>query len=135
LATLHSFRGRKREELVKGDLCELLFRHRKTQRACRIFLEWLRDNRCEASPREVSQFTRDLQSGRMVEGFWYQLKSFYQTILRRLLGFGFIAKQLRYRGMVYEPVIQPIPKRAPVLTSWWGFAYLVAEQWNEAFER
>jgi hypothetical protein len=51
------------------------------------------------------------------------------------LGFGFIAKQLRYRGMVYEPVIQPIPKRAPVLTSWWGFAYLVAEQWNEAFER
>ena len=50
------------------------------------------------------------------------------------MGFGFISKQLRYRGMVYAPVIQPIPKRAPVLTSWWGFAYLVAEKWNKEFE-
>jgi hypothetical protein len=50
------------------------------------------------------------------------------------MGFGFIAKQLRYRGVVYTPVMQPIPRRAPVLTSWWGFAYLVAEKWNEEFE-
>jgi hypothetical protein len=120
--------------MVKGDISELLFRHAKTQRACRIFLKWLRDRDCVASPSELSRFTRDLQAGKIVEGFRYQRKSFYGTILRRLMGFGFISKQLRYRSMVYTPVIQPIPKRAPVLTSWWGFAYLVAEKWNQEFE-
>ena len=119
---------------MKGDISELLFRHDKTQCASRIFLKWLRDHDCLASPSELSQFTRDLQAGKIIEGFRYQRKSFYGTILRRLMGFGFISKQLRYRGVVYTPVMQPIPKRAPVLASWWGFAYLVAEKWNSEFE-
>ena len=120
--------------MVKGDVSELFFRYGKTQHACRIFIEWLKDHDCEASPSELSQFARELQAGTIVKGFTYQRKSFYGTILRRLLDFGFIAKQLRYRGAVYAPVIQPIPKRAPVLTSWWGIAYLVAKRWNDEFE-
>ncbi len=121
---------------MKGDIPELLFRHSKTQHASRIFLDWLKKNGCEASPSELSQFTRDLQAGRIVKGFRYQRKSFYRTILSCLLDFGFISKQSRYPNrVVYAPVIQPIPKRAPVLASWWGFAYLVAEKWNEEFEK
>ena len=136
LATLQSFRGHKREDLVKGDISELLFRYGKTQRACRIFLKWLRDKGYEATPSELSQFTRDLQAGKIVEEFRYQRKSFYRTILGCLMDFGFISKQSRYLNrVVYAPVIQPIPKRAPVMTSWWGFAYLVAEKWNMEFEK
>ena len=113
---------------MKGDVSQLLFRHAKTQRACRVFLEWLKNHGEEASPREVSQFTRDLQDGKIVKGFKYQRKSFYSTVLRRLKDFGFIAKQLRFgSGVVYAPVDQPIPKRAPLLTTWWGFAYLIAD--------
>lgn len=134
MSTLQSFRGRKREELAKGDISELLFRRSKTQRACRIFLEWLKNNGQEASPRELSQFTRDLQAGKIVKGFRYRRESFYRVILKCLTDMGFITKQSRHpEGEVYAPIIQPIPKRAPLLTTWWGFAYLVAEKWNEEF--
>jgi hypothetical protein len=70
------------------------------------------------STSELSQNTRDLQAGKRVEGFRYQNKIFYGTILRRLMGFGFISKQLRYRCVVYAPLIQSILKRVPVMTSW-----------------
>ena len=135
MATLQSFRGHKREDFVKGDISQLLFRHDKTQQACHLFLDWLKKNRNEATPSEISQFAKNLQDGMVTEGFRYQRKSFYQTILRRLVDLGFVAKQTRYRGIAYAPVIQPIPKRAPVMTSWWGFAYLVAEKWNREFEK
>ena len=136
MVTLQSFRGHKREELVKGDISEIIFRYGKTQYACRIFLDWLKKNGCEATPSELSKFTRELQDGKIVKGFRYQRKSFYGTILGCLMDFGFVSKQSRYPNkVVYAPVVQPIPKRAPVLTSWWGYAYLVAEKWNEEFEK
>jgi hypothetical protein len=69
------------------------------------------------SPSELSQNNRDFQARKIVEGFRYQRKIFCGTILRRLMGFGFISKQLRFRGVVYAPVIQPIPRQVPVMTS------------------
>ena len=135
LSTLQSFRGHKRKDLVKGDISKLLFRHAKTQRACQIFLEWLKKNNQEASPSELSKFARDLQTGIVIKKFKYRRESFYSVILKRLLELGFISKQTRHSNrIVYAPIIQPIPKRAPILTSWWGFAYLIAEKWNGIFE-
>ena len=126
---MQSFRGRKRESLVKGDVSVLLFRYSKTQRAYQIFLGWLKNNGCEVTPHEISQFGQDLHDGKIVKGFKYQRKSFYSTILKRLLDLGFISKQSRYpHRVVYAPVFQPIPKRAPVLTSWYGLAHLTVSK-------
>ncbi|MDQ1280669.1 MAG: hypothetical protein QG670_1932 [Thermoproteota archaeon] len=136
LASLHSLRGYSREDLVKGDVSTLLFRYSKTRRACRIFLEYLKKNRWQVTPKALSQFTRDLHEGRVEAGFSYRRESFYRNILRRLLVFGFIEKQTHYpRKIIYAPVIQPIPKRTPLLKTWWGLAYLVAEKWNREFEK
>jgi hypothetical protein len=116
---------------MEGGVSELFFRHRKTQQACRIFLDWIKKKDCEPTPSEVSQFARDLQAGRVVKGFTYQRRVFYATILRTLMAFGFVGKATRYgKGVVYVPILQPIPRRAPIMTTWWGFAYLVAETWN-----
>ena len=113
LATLYSFRGYKREDLVKRDVYVLLFQHRKTQQACRIFIDWLKKG-CEASPSEVSQFARDLQLGKVVKGFRYRRESFYETILKKLVAFEFICKELRFsHRVVYVGQVQPIPRRAP----------------------
>lgn len=130
MSSLQSFRGRKQEDLIKGDICVLLFRFTKTQRACRVFLEWLKKNGSEATPRELSRFATDLQAGRIDPGFTYRRETFYRIILRQLLEMGFIEKQTRYRGIVYAPVIQPIPLRAPLLKTWWGLSYMVAKKWN-----
>ena len=131
MRTMRSFRGHSRQDLVKGEISELLFRHRKTQQACRIFLDWLKGEASEATPKEVSQFARDLQAGRIVKGFTYQRRVFYATVLKTLMSFGFVGKATRYRkGIVYLAVLQPVPKRLPLLTTWVGFSYLVAEAWN-----
>ena len=133
MRTLQSLRGYSRQELVKGDVCELLFRHRKTQEACRVFVAWLKEKEGEATPREMSQFAWDLQEGRVKSGFTYQRRVFYGVVLKTLMTLGFVGKTMRYRkGVVYVPILQPIPRRAPLLGTWWGFAYMVAERWNQS---
>jgi hypothetical protein len=133
---LQSFRGHRREEIIKEDFSELIFHYSKTQFACRAFLKWLRNNNCEASPAELSRFLWDLQAGKAVEGFRYQRRSFYRTILRRLMSLGFIAKEPRFfKRIVYTVVTQPLAKRPPILTTWLGFAYLVGEKWNSEFKQ
>jgi hypothetical protein len=73
LTALQSFRGCKTDDLVKGSIYEHHFCHTKTQRAHHLFLKWLKNNGQEASPKELSQFTMDLEAGGIVEGFKYRL--------------------------------------------------------------
>jgi hypothetical protein len=104
----------------------------KTQRACRAFLDWLKTKKGEASRHEITEFGRSLQDGRVLDGFKYPLSAFYATILNTLLRFGFMNRSPRYgKGLVYVTVYQPIPGRPPLLNTWWGYSYMVAERWNQ----
>ncbi len=141
MKTFRNLRGYSRNGLLQGDICLILFRHVKTQRACRLFLDWLKSKNGEASRFEIVAFGRALQDGKVLdvlqdgaisEGFRYPMSSFYATVLNTLLKFGFMNKSPRYgKGLVYVTVFQPIPQNPPLLNTWWGFSYMVAERWNK----
>ena len=121
------------------DICTLLFHHPKTMKACRFFLEWLKttgEPYPGATRHEVSQFGRDLEAGLVEPSFTYSRKSFYVTILRRLVNLGFIG--LRHRWVnpgkpveKYVPIYQPIPKNSPSLKNFWNIAWHICRKWND----
>jgi hypothetical protein len=120
------------------DICTLLFDHEKPRQACRLFLDWLRENGNRASRHEVSQFGRDLQEGEIEEGFTYCRWSFYRTVLKRLVNLGFMELFTGYhkgrRQQVYAPIIQPIPARPPGGRNFWNMAWQICERWNNEWE-
>lgn len=130
-------------DFEKADVCEVIFTHRKTALAARIFLEWLKTVGGECTRSELSQFARDLANGNVRDGFTYKRSNFYRTVLKKLVAFGFISLQLRFdpkkrsgTRYVYAPVRQPITKRPPLgERSFWRLAWDVAKKWNEEFER
>ena len=62
------------------DVCELLFAHNKTQRACRLFLNWFKQSgACTRS--ELSRYRRT---------------SFYRQIRKPLLTLGLITVEQRF---------------------------------------
>lgn len=138
---LHRLVKKARREVLseKADICGLLFSHAKTQHACRLFLEFLKKCPQGRTRAELSHFARNLQTGRIEEGFRYRRSTFYRTIHRRLLQLGFLGLELRFdpeRGSRYKyvPLRQPIPKRGP---NGWSFArltWVVCKRWNEEFE-
>ena len=118
------------------DICTLLFRHKKTRKASRLFLEWLKENGQAASRREISQFGRELQGGQIEEDFTFSRKSFYTTILRRLVDLGLIGLRGRFDGKgrineKYVPIYQPIPKRSPSRKNFWSIAWQICRKWND----
>ncbi len=116
---------------MKGDVSELLFRKSKSAQVCRLFIQWLRKNKRNTTPRALGKWLIELQEGRVKAGIRYDRKNFYHTILRSLMTMGFVNKQVVYpRKVIYAPIIQPIPKTPPLLMTWWGVAYLIAEAWN-----
>ena len=129
-------------DFEKEDVCEVIFGHKKTVKACRFFLDWLRTVGGEASRTHVSSFARDLASECICEGFTYKRSNFYRTVLKKLMALGFISLQPRFdpkrKGKVsykYVPIRQPIPKKPPLGgRSFWRLAWEVARQWNKEFE-
>jgi len=119
----------------KDDICSLLFEYDKTRRACRVFLEWLKNMDGEATRSEVSQFGRDLQAGKIKKGFRYSRNNFYRVLLRRLVDLGFIGLQNRFeKGRIiqkYTPIMQPIPTRAPGGRNFWNLAWQLCQKWNQ----
>ena len=119
-------------------ICNLLFNYPKAQRTCRLFLDWLKTTDKPypgATRHEVSQFGRDLQAGRIQPAFTYSRKSFYVTILRRLVDLGLIGLQHRSnpRGSPiekYVPIYQPIPKTSPSRKNFWNIAWHICRKWN-----
>lgn len=121
------------------DICTLLFRNRKAMKACRLFLEWLKEGDLPysgATRHQVSQFGRDLEAGLIERGFKYSRKSFYVTILRRLVNLGFIGLRDRWANPgrpveKYVPIYQPIPKNSPSRKNFWNIAWQICRKWNE----
>jgi len=50
----------------------------------------------ECTRREFSQFTRDLQEGRVLRGFTYRRNVFYGIVRRHLMDTGFLALESRF---------------------------------------
>ena len=129
-------------DFEKEDVCEVIFSHKKTVKACRLFLDWLRTMGGEASRTQVSSFARELASGHVSMGFTYKRSNFYRTVLKKLVAIGFISlqpgfdlKKRRGTSYVYAPIRQPIPKRPPLgERSFWRLVWDVAKQWNKEFE-
>ena len=129
-------------DFEKEDICEVIFSHKKTVKACRLFLDWLKNNRNEASRAQVSSFARELAGGHVSKGFTYKRSNFYRTVLRKLMDLGFISLQPRFDpkrkskvSYKYAPIRQPIPKRAPLGgDTFWRKTWHLAKQWNKEFE-
>ena len=127
-------------DFEKEDVCEVIFSHKKTVKACRLFMEWLKTVGGECTRSELSQFARDLANGHVQDGFTYKRSNFYRTILRRFVALGFISLQPRWEEgryvHKYARIYQGVPKRAPLGgRSFWRLAWEVAKKWNEECER
>jgi len=128
-------------DFEKEDICEVIFSHKKTVKACRLFLDWLKNNRNEASRAQVSSFARELAGGHIREGFTYKRSNFYRTLLKKLVALGFISLQSRFdpesnrkARYVYALIRQPIPKRPPLGgSSFWRRAWDLCNNWNKEF--
>jgi hypothetical protein len=129
-----------RLNLEKQDPYALFFSHTKTLKAAKTFIEWLKNRGSYATRGQLSNFTRQLEAGKILKGFRYRRSSFYRTVLKRLVNLGFIALQQRYdisgHGVVYAyaPVYQIIPRKPPLGSeSFWWHAWHIAKVWNEQF--
>jgi hypothetical protein len=120
---------------AEQDICKLLFAYSKTQVACRLFIVWLKAHRGRVSPKQVSQFSRDLQEGRIREGFAYSRVNFYRTVFRRLVELGFITRfYMRREGWLYRVQDQPIPRKPPGGRNFWNLAWQICQKWNHEWE-
>jgi len=116
---------------AEQDIFKILFTHNKTQMACRLFISWLKTHRGRVSPRQISQFGRDLQKGKIREDFRYSRKNFYRTIFRRLVELGFITRiYIRSEGWIYLIQQQPIPCKAPGGRNFWNLSWQICRKWN-----
>lgn len=127
-------------KLEKETIPEVFFRHRKSQMACDLFIEWLREKRGEAFRSEVSAFSHRLEEGLIAEDFTFSRKNFYATILSRLKSLGFIAleERLDQRGRrtvkKYNAVYQWVTVKPPqVRGSWLRYTWEIARLWNAIF--
>ena len=134
---------------VEGDICELLFANRKTQHACRIFLNHLKTSK-GLTRAELNRFATDLDEGKVESGFRYRRTSFYRQIRKTLLTLGLIAIEQRFVGPSeielapvrsrrkdivdkYVPVRQPISKRPPDGLNLVRLTWIICKRWNEEF--
>jgi len=126
------------------DICKLLFTRRKQQRACRLFLDWLKE-RGACTRSELSKFAWDLEAGKIIPGFTYRRTSFYRQIRKPLLTLGLITIEQRFgekqdfdvKSFVvrekYVLVRQPIPKRPPDGLNLPRLMWIICKRWNDEF--
>jgi len=136
---------------VQGDVASLLFSDAKGQKACRLFVEYLKEHKA-LTRQELSQFGRDLEAGKIDPAFCYSRGSFYVQIRRALLRSGLIAVEQRFNHEsfkkqdlsperkrrretreVYVPVQQPIPRRPPDGVNLPRLCWIVCKKWNREF--
>ena len=121
----------------KEDICEVFFRFERTRRACRVFIAWLRSRGGEATPAEISEFSRDLELGKASPGFTYLRTNFYRTVLSRLTALGLLAVQDRFDSeskrmtRKYAPLTQWVSSRPPYGGgTFLKLAWVLASRWN-----
>ena len=132
------------------DICKLLFTRRKQQRACRLFLDWLKE-RGACTRSELSKFAWHLEAGKIEKGFKYRRTSFYRQMRRTLSTLGLIAIEQRFVGTMatdlapersrrksdvvekYVAVRQPIPIRPPDGVNLVKLMWIICKRWNDEF--
>jgi hypothetical protein len=133
-------------ELISNedDVCKILFTTRRTQLACRLFLNYLKEHKA-VSRRELSRFAWELQEGKVKEGFHYSRTQFYAQVRRVLLTLGLMGIQERFDEkkdfdlrftivrQKYVPVRQPITRRPPDGLNLVRLTWAVCSKWNEEF--
>jgi hypothetical protein len=120
---------------AEQDICSLLFSHKKTQAACRLFIVWLKAHKGRVSPKQVSRFSLDLQEGKVREGFTYSRVNFYRTVFRRLVELGFVTRlYTRTEGWIYLTQQQPIPRKAPGGRNFWNLSWQICNKWNQEWQ-
>jgi hypothetical protein len=133
---------------VEEDITKMLFSSRKTQHACRLFLNVLKE-RGSLSRRDVHQFSLDLMHGKIEEGFTFSRSHFYREIRHTLIAMGLVSMEARFVDpprmelsperkrrreveLRYVPVRQPIPVRPPVGLNLPRLIWVVCQKWNDA---
>lgn len=133
-------------ELISSedDFCKLLFAQHRTQVACRLFLDFLKQHRA-LSRRQLSRFSHDLQAGKVAPGFRYSRTQFYSQIRRTLMTLGLIGIEDRFSEkhdfdlvftfveQKYVPVRQPISKRPPDGLNLVRLTWIICNKWNREF--
>lgn len=128
--------------LAASDALEILFANKKTQTAATLFVDWLKKRGGRASKADVSKFADSLQKGSLTVGgvpFKYSRRNFYLTILRVLVGMGFIQRNVpmwddknKRTAYLYLRNTFDIPKKPPSV-GFWRIAYYVCRKWNRMF--
>ncbi len=120
-----------------GNILELLFGERKdTLETAKRLIERMRSSpNLAMTKREIRFFAKDLEAGKL--GVKYSYHNFYVKLLRKMLDFGFIEKDVliwdekrRKTASVYQLKLQPIPERGPQ----GGFirqCWQLAKGWND----
>ena len=120
-----------------GNILELLFGERKDtlETAKRLIERMRRSPNLAMTKREIRFFAKDLEAGKL--GVKYSYHNFYVKLLRKMLDFGFIDKDVliwdekrRKTESVYQLKLQPIPGRGPQ----GGFVrqcWQLAKGWND----
>ena len=147
--------GRKvRMEILNqdGDVCELLFNHKRSQRACRLLLNELKA-KDGLTRKEFSRFAFRLANGEVEAGFYFTRRSFYAQVRRVLLTIGLLGIQQRpvevgevdlsperrqgvKRGGIvdkYVAVRQPIARRPPDGLNLVRLTWIICRKWNKEF--
>ncbi len=120
-----------------GNILQLLFGDRKdTLETAKRLIERMRSSpNLAMTRREIRFFAKDLDTGKL--GVKYSYHNFYVKLLRKMLDFGFIDKDVliwddkrRKTESVYQLKLQPIPERGPQ----GGFirqCWQLAKGWND----
>ena len=124
----------------RGDTLGLLFGDRKeTTKAVRLVIEKMKSSSTlSMTRREMRFFAKELETGKL--GVKYSYHNFYTKLLRKLLDFGLVEKNVliwdparRKTVAVYQLKIQQITERPPS----GGFvkmAWHIAKGWNDIIQ-
>jgi len=125
-----------------SDALDVIFPNKKTRDAAKLFVEWLKKKGGSASKNAVSDFADELQKGSMMirdMPFSYSRRNFYLTLLRTLVGLGFIQRNVpvwdsvrKQTVYIYSRNIFDIPQKPPSV-GFWRLSYYVCRKWNDLF--
>jgi len=126
------------------DTCELLFLQKRTQHACRLFLNYLKGHG-GLTRSKLSLFAWKFGSFKIQKGFKYKRTSFCRQIRKPLLTLGLITIEKRFgeeqdsdvKSFVVREkhvlVRQPIPKRPPDGLNLVRLMWIICKRWSDEF--
>ncbi len=135
----------------EGDIVEILFQYKITQKAGRLLLNELKA-RGGLTRAEFSNFGWALDKGKLKQapGFTYSRPQFYAQVRRTLLVLGLMGIEKRPEEIVsslvpslqrrrdivekYVSILQPITKRPPDGLNLPRICWIICQKWNDEFE-